>query len=207
MRRTFTLALGLCFCLTLGACGPPFGSYGNPTLPTSERSYGSLPSDTLARPTNIVSIVPTIQSTTVETIQVDTDILTFLQNDDRFSTLVTALEEANLQEALLASGAAETLFAPTNEAFAALPEGALDQLLAAPDDLSNILLYHRAAGPLAPSQVAALQTIGTLQGDSINVALDDDNLVFNGNAQLLGPVVQAANGIILVIDQVLIPPE
>lgn len=207
MRRTFTLALGLSVSLTLGACGPPFGSYGNPTIPTPERSYGSLPSDTLARPTNIVSNVPTIQPSTIETTQVDTDILTFLQNDDRFSTLVTALNEVGLQEALAASGAAETLFAPTDEAFAALPEGALDQLLANPDALRNILLYHHTAGPLAPSQVPSLQSIGALQGDSITVAFDGENLVFNGNAQLLGPVVQAANGIILVIDQVLIPPE
>lgn len=128
-------------------------------------------------------------------------------NEPNFSTLATALEVAGLTDALAQPGP-YTVFAPPNSAFDALPEGVLDDLLANPDQLSEVLLYHVADGSYPASEVVQLDAITTLQGEDITIEVTEGgDVILNGDTNLLQPDVVASNGIIHVIDQVLIPPS
>ena len=123
-----------------------------------------------------------------------------------FSTLVTAVEAAGLTEDLLDANANLTVFAPTNDAFAALPEGALDELLADPDALANVLGYHVYPDTVNAETAISLDgnSITMLNGESVAISVVDGNLFVN-DAQVIAADVEASNGIIHVIDQVLIP--
>ena len=126
--------------------------------------------------------------------------------DGRFTTLVTALQEAELVEALQAKGPF-TVFAPTDDAFAALPEGTVEGLLADKEALTNVLLYHVVDGKVMAADVIDLdgQEVETLSGDKIMVALDGENVLIN-ESKVIIPDIEASNGVIHVIDSVLLPP-
>ena len=134
----------------------------------------------------------------------DPDIVEIAASDDRFSTLVTALGVAGLVETLQGEGPF-TVFAPTDEAFAKLPEGTLEALVADPDALREILLYHVVPGDLRAADVLASTTLTTAQGDVITV--DADNVKLNGDTGLVQTDIVADNGVIHAIDMVLLPPE
>jgi len=121
-----------------------------------------------------------------------------------FTTLVTALTEAGLVDALEGKGPF-TVFAPTDEAFKKLPEGALDNLLKDKDALKNVLLYHVVSGDITSKQITKLSDAKTLNGSDINIKIDDGKVMVN-NSQVVGADVMASNGIIHVIDAVLLPP-
>lgn len=125
--------------------------------------------------------------------------------DENFSTLVTALEAAGLVEALQGDGPF-TVFAPTNEAFEALPEGALDALLADTEALTDVLLYHVAEGEAMAADVLELdgQKVETLLGQNLNIMIDNDAVMVD-DAQVVVSDVKASNGVIHVIDSVLLP--
>jgi uncharacterized surface protein with fasciclin (FAS1) repeats len=124
--------------------------------------------------------------------------------DDRFETLTTALTEAGLVDTLNGEGSF-TVFAPTDEAFAALPAGLLDTLLADPQgQLTDILLYHVAGSTLEAGQVVELQTIETLNGQSVTVEVTDAGVKIN-DANVVITDIEASNGVIHVIDSVLVP--
>jgi uncharacterized surface protein with fasciclin (FAS1) repeats len=125
--------------------------------------------------------------------------------DGRFTTLVTALQEAELVEALQAEGPF-TVFAPTDDAFAALPEGALEGLIADKEALANVLLYHVLEGKVMSSQAVELagQEAEMLSGDTIAISLDGETLKINDAAVII-PDVEASNGVIHVIDAVILP--
>jgi transforming growth factor-beta-induced protein len=127
-------------------------------------------------------------------------------SDENFSTLVTALQEAGLVEALQAEGPF-TVFAPTNDAFAALPEGALEGLLADKEALTNVLLYHVVSGSVPAADVVGLdgQDVETLSTDSIAIKIDGENVMLN-ESNVVTTDIMASNGIIHVIDSVLLPP-
>ncbi len=132
-------------------------------------------------------------------------------NED-FSTLLTALETAEWVEALDGDGPL-TVFAPTNEAFEALPEGALDDLLDDPDTLSAILRYHVVEGEVYAEDVLALdgETVETLAELDIAISLGEDEdgetiVLLNETVQVIEADIEAANGVIHVIDAVLTPP-
>ncbi len=125
--------------------------------------------------------------------------------DGRFSTLATALTEAGLVETLQGEGPF-TVFAPTDEAFAALPEGTLDALLADKEALTAVLLYHVVVGEVPAAEVVNLSEAETAQGEPVSVRTDMGNVYLN-EAQVILPDVMAANGIIHVIDTVLLPPS
>lgn len=126
--------------------------------------------------------------------------------DGRFTTLVTALQEAELVEALQAEGPF-TVFAPTDDAFAALPEGALEGLITDKEALTNVLLYHVVDGKVMAADVVGLdgQEVETLYGDEVVVSLDGDNVLINESMVVI-PDIEASNGVIHVIDSVLLPP-
>jgi uncharacterized surface protein with fasciclin (FAS1) repeats len=125
--------------------------------------------------------------------------------DGRFTTLVTALEAAGLVEALQGEGPF-TVFAPTDDAFAALPEGTIESLLADTDALTQVLLYHVVDGKVMAAQVVELdgQQVETLSGDSLSVMIDGEAVKIN-DAQVILADVEASNGVIHVIDSVLVP--
>ena len=123
-----------------------------------------------------------------------------------FNTLATALQAAGLVETLQGDGPF-TVFAPTDEAFAALPEGALDGLLADPEALAQVLTYHVVAGKVLATDVVGLETAPTVQGEDIAITIEGGNVILNGAATVVTTDVMASNGVIHVIDQVILPPS
>ena len=125
--------------------------------------------------------------------------------DGRFTTLVAALEAAGLVEALQGEGPF-TVFAPPDDAFAALPEGTVEGLLADTEALSQVLLYHVVDGKVMAAQVIefAGQEVETLSGDNVTVIINGEAVKIN-EAQVIIPDVEASNGVIHVIDAVLVP--
>lgn len=128
-----------------------------------------------------------------------------------FTTLLTALEATGLDAVLADLDESFTVFAPTDDAFAALGQDTITDLLADTDTLSDILLYHVIQGQtiLASSAISVAQgdssTVETANGDDIALSLSGETLLINTAA--VGPAdVMAANGVIHVLDQVLLPP-
>jgi len=123
-------------------------------------------------------------------------------NTDGFSTLVAAIQAADLVATLNGEGPF-TVFAPTDEAFAALPEGALQGLLADPEQLAGVLALHVVAGKAEAADVVGLSDVTTLQGKTL--AIDTTDGVSVGGAKVIQTDVGASNGVIHVIDRVLLP--
>ena len=130
-------------------------------------------------------------------------------NED-FSTLLTAVGAADLAETLAGEGPF-TVFAPTNEAFAALPEGTLDTLLEPENQelLTDVLTYH-----VVPAEVMAADVesgdVETVNGATFNVAVEDGVVITDGQgnqALVTQTDIEASNGVIHVIDAVLLPPS
>lgn len=130
------------------------------------------------------------------------NIIEVAQAAGSFDTLLTALDAAGLTETL-AQGGPFTVFAPTDEAFAALPEGALEGLLADPDKLTAVLTYHVVDGANPASAVTGLSSVETLQGGALSVSTEDGVKI--GDATVVKADIDASNGVIHVIDQVLLP--
>ena len=124
-------------------------------------------------------------------------------NDGRFTTLVDALQRTGLAETLQGDGPF-TVFAPTDSAFAALPEGTLDGL--SDEELTNILTYHVVNGSMMADAVGGMQMIPTAQGTDLSVTAGDDGSVMINDANVVITDIQADNGVIHVIDAVLMPP-
>jgi uncharacterized surface protein with fasciclin (FAS1) repeats len=126
-----------------------------------------------------------------------------------FSTLLTAVEAADLGETLAGEGP-YTVFAPTNEAFAALPAGTLETLLEPEnkDQLVSILTYHVVPGEIPAAEVTAGE-VTTLNGADFTISTDDGVVITDGQgnqATVTQTDVEASNGVIHVIDAVLLPP-
>ena len=125
-----------------------------------------------------------------------------------FNVLAQALVATGLLDTLSNADASFTVFAPTDDAFAKLPEGTLDALLADPDTLSDILLYHVISGSVIDSTTAislAGQSATMANGDDVAISLDEGSLKINDSTVTAADVI-ASNGIIHVIDTVLLPP-
>lgn len=124
---------------------------------------------------------------------------------DDFDTLVAAVVAAGLVEALQAPGPL-TVFAPTDEAFASLPEGTLEGLLEDTDALQSVLLYHVVAGSVMAADAIALdgEAVETLLGETLTISVRD-GAVFLNDSQVVAADISTANGVIHVIDAVLVP--
>jgi uncharacterized surface protein with fasciclin (FAS1) repeats len=120
-----------------------------------------------------------------------------------FSTLVTALKAADLIDTLNGSGPF-TVFAPTNEAFAKLPKGTLDNLLKDKKQLAAVLTYHVLPGKVM-SQDIKNGPATTVQGESVELNKSANGVMVN-NAKVVKADIDASNGVIHVIDTVLLPP-
>jgi transforming growth factor-beta-induced protein len=124
--------------------------------------------------------------------------------DGRFETLVAALQAAELVETLSGKGRF-TVFAPTDDAFAKLPEGTIEALLADIPALTDILLYHVVSGRVLAEDVILLEEIETLLGEMVTVRIEDGKVFINESEVIITDII-ADNGVIHVIDSVLLPP-
>ena len=120
-----------------------------------------------------------------------------------FTTLVTAVQAAGLVDTLKGEGPF-TVFAPTDAAFAALPEGTLESLLADIPALTDILLYHVVPGKVMAADVMSLTSATTAQGSDLAILVEDGKVMING-ATVITTDIEASNGVIHVIDAVLVP--
>ena len=125
-----------------------------------------------------------------------------LAEESGFTTLAAAVKAAGLDMALSAEGP-YTVFAPTEEAFAKLPEGTIESLLANPEQLKKVLLYHVVSGNVMAADVVKLKSATTLYGTE--VAITTTGGVKINNAMVIQTDIEASNGTVHVIDTVLIP--
>ncbi|MCX6373707.1 MAG: fasciclin domain-containing protein [Actinobacteria bacterium] len=123
-----------------------------------------------------------------------------------FTTLVTAVTAADLVETLKGDGP-YTVFAPTDAAFADVPKETLDALLADPKGaLTDVLTYHVVSGKVMASDLSDGMMIDTLNGAQLEVKINADGTVMIGDATVTTADIETSNGVIHVIDTVLIPP-
>ena len=122
-----------------------------------------------------------------------------------FNTLIAAAKAAGLVEALKGDGPI-TVFAPTDDAFAKLPEGTVENLLKPEnkDKLKSILLYHVVAGNIMAETAVTLNSAKTLQGSSFGIMFDGKTLKVD-DAAVIQADIKASNGVIHVIDSVILP--
>jgi uncharacterized surface protein with fasciclin (FAS1) repeats len=120
-----------------------------------------------------------------------------------FTTLVAAVQAAGLVDALSGEGPF-TVFAPTDEAFAKLPEGTVEALLADKEKLTAILTYHVVSGAVMASDVVGMTAAPTLQGQSLSISAGSEGVMID-DAKVTATDIEASNGVIHVIDTVLIP--
>lgn len=125
----------------------------------------------------------------------------------QFNTLVKAVEAAGLVDTLKSPGPF-TVFAPTDAAFAKLPAGTLDDLLKPEnkEKLKAILLYHVVPGKVTARQAMKLHEAKTAEGKELKISTKGGKVMVN-NATVIKPDVMATNGVIHVIDTVLLPPQ
>ncbi|WP_242916395.1 fasciclin domain-containing protein [Pontibacter liquoris] len=135
------------------------------------------------------------------------NIFALLQSNPKLSTLVSLIHAADMITVLESPGD-YTLFAPTNEAFAALPSGTLKSLMLPGNkpELTRILQSHVLPGRVMSYELKDNIPMKTAQGDSVAIEVNDRGIVVGG-AQVLTPDVKASNGVIHVIDRVLLPPQ
>ena len=123
----------------------------------------------------------------------------------QFTTLVKAVQAAGLVDTLKGPGPF-TVFAPTDAAFAKLPAGALDQLLANPTQLRAVLTYHVVPSRVTASQVTNGLSANSVQGSPLMFQVGGGTVRVNNSATVVQADVMASNGVIHVIDTVLMPP-
>ena len=181
MKRTITLVLPA-LVLALAAC-----------------------TSTAATPSPSATPAPVATPSAAPSAAAEEDIVGTATAAGSFKTLLTAATAAGLVETLQGKGPF-TVFAPTDEAFAALPAGTLDKLLADKEALKQVLLYHVVAGDVTADQVVKLTSATSVEGAPIAISVKDGKVYLNGSAQVVTPDVMAANGVIHVIDKVILPP-
>jgi uncharacterized surface protein with fasciclin (FAS1) repeats len=124
-----------------------------------------------------------------------------------FTTLVTAVQAAGLEETLRGTGPF-TVFAPSDDAFAAVPKATLDALLADPKGaLTDVLTYHVVPGKVMSTDLSDGMEVETVNGATLMIKVNDDGTVQINDATVTTADIETANGVIHVIDKVLIPPS
>ncbi|MGA7992486.1 MAG: fasciclin domain-containing protein [Thermoanaerobaculia bacterium] len=122
-----------------------------------------------------------------------------------FTTLAKALDAAGLIETLKGPGPF-TVFAPTDAAFAKLPAGTLEKLLADKEQLTKVLTYHVVAGSVQAADVMKLKSAKTVEGADVMITVKGKSVMVN-QARVVKTNIEASNGVIHVIDEVILPPS
>lgn len=135
----------------------------------------------------------------------EADIVDTAVSAGNFTTLAAALEAAGLVETLKSEGPF-TVFAPTDEAFGRLPDGTVENLLKPEniDQLRAILTYHVVPGEVLAADVVKLSEAATVNGEDIDIAVEGSTVMIN-NAKVVAADIMASNGVIHVIDTVILP--
>jgi len=144
-------------------------------------------------------------ATMADTAMADNTIYDLIVADDRFSTLRSLLSDADLTETLM--GGEYTVFAPTDEAFAKVDPDTLAKIASDPALLKQVLLYHVVAGKMTGEQVSAATQLASAEGSSLMVTKDSGGVLKIDNATLTAADLNASNGVVHVIDSVLIPTD
>ena len=168
MKNLKSLVLLLILTLFLAACGASEPEAAEPTAePTEEAMEEPMEEEMTEEP---------IEEPMTEEMSTIVDIAVA---DGRFTTLVTAVQAAGLAETLSGEGPF-TVFAPTDDAFAALPEGTVESLLADPEGaLTDVLLYHVVDGAVMAETVVTLDSATTLEGEDVTITVEDGNVFLN----------------------------
>jgi len=137
----------------------------------------------------------------------DKDIVDTAVGAGQFETLAAALGAAGLVDTLKGKGPF-TVFAPTDDAFAKLPAGTVENLLKPEnkDQLTAILTYHVVPGNVMAADVVKLSEAETVNGKKVNIKVEGDTVMIN-DAKVVSADIAASNGVIHVIDAVILPPE
>ena len=203
MKRILAVTGVISLALTLAACGEEDDTTTDTGTTTQTATEAATTDETTTEET-------TTEETTVAE-EAGDDIVDTAVGAGSFDTLVAAVQAAGLEETLRGDGPF-TVFAPTDEAFDALPEGTLDALLADPEgDLTEILTYHVVDGEVPAADVVEMdgQAVETLQGGSFTVELEGEAVVLvdaaGNRVNVTTTDVEASNGVIHVIDTVLSP--
>lgn len=189
-KLLFMTSIGLM--TTIAACGTP-----NTTTTTTADPSAIAESPVVSPATPPVGTSPAAATGTIAEV---------LAGNPSYSTLLAAVQAAGLQQTL--SGTAPlTVFAPTDEAFAALPAGTVDKLLLPEnkDQLTKILTYHVVPGRVTSAEITP-GAVTTVEGQTVDVATSGDSVTVNG-AAVTQPDISASNGVIHGIDAVLLPPD
>ena len=159
------------------------------------------------QPAPIPTAEPTVEPTAIPEPTLS-DIVDTAVADGRFTTLAAALGAAELVDTLKGEGPF-TVFAPTDDAFAKLPEGTVETLLLPEnlDQLKSILLYHVVGGKIMASDVVTLTSADTVLGEAVTIKVEDGKVYLNDTVEVIITDVEASNGVIHVIDAVLLPPQ
>ncbi len=202
--RTFKLgAVVLAAAFAFAACGGAAATKAPTAAPTSTPDAMSSPDTMMAPFGSACSAVPTTGMGSFSGMAGD-PVATAASHNPVLSTLVTAVTAAGLGDTLN-SAAGITVFAPTNDAFAAMDPATLKAALDDPKGLlTTVLTYHVVAGRLTPEQLAGTHT--TLQGGDLTVTGSGTSFTVNGKAMVVCGDVQTANATVYIIDGVLLPP-
>ena len=152
----------------------------------------------------VIHVIDSVLMPPAEGAMADKDIVDTAIGAGSFKTLVAAVQAAGLVDALKGAGPF-TVFAPTDEAFAALPAGTVEGLLKEPEKLKAILLYHVVEGKVMAADAAKLTEAKTLNGASIRISVKDGKVMIN-DAQVVTADIAASNGVIHVINKIILPP-
>ncbi len=174
------------------------------TISSCNNSGDKKPAEDTTTTTTTTTV--TTQETTPP-VEVAKDIVDIAAGSADHSTLVAAVKAAGLVETLKGAGPF-TVFAPTNAAFNALPAGTVDNLLKPENkaDLTNVLTYHVVAGTLKAADLTNGQKLKTVQGTDLTVSIKDGKVMING-ANVTAADLMASNGVIHVIDAVVLPKK
>ena len=202
MKKLFAVPTFLAASLFVAACAPV--APAAPAAPAAEATAAPAAEATVEATAEAVAGA-TATEATAEPSAPTADIVDTAVGAGTFGTLVAAVQAAGLVDTLKGEGPF-TVFAPTDEAFAALPAGTLEQLLADPQgQLSQILLYHVVPGKVMAAAVEDGMEAATVQGSPVKFMVVDGKVMIN-EATVITADVEATNGVIHVIDQVLLPP-
>ena len=191
-----TTAMKTTAIVSIIAAGLIFGGF------TSMSSGDDAPVDAVPEPTVQVTLEPV---TPLPRIQETGTIVDVAAANGSFETLVEAVRAAGLVETLSGEGPF-TVFAPTDEAFSKLPEGTLEELLNAPERLARVLTYHVVPGRVTAADVQGIDSAETVAGPSLSISSEYGSVKVD-DATVVEADVMASNGVIHVIDTVLLPPQ
>lgn len=194
--KLFVIAASFGLVGTIAACANPDTTSGTTGTTTGTESPSTVAESPLVSPT-VGSSPSAATSGTISDV---------LAGNSSFSTLLAAVQAAGLQQTLSEPGPV-TVFAPTDEAFAALPAGTIDKLLLPEnkEQLEKVLSYHVVPGQVTSADIRP-GDVATVEGQTVSIASSANSVTVN-DASVSQPDIAASNGVIHAIDKVLLPPD